>query len=170
MSPGLRPTSVPSGMLIHPAIWPQYMDRKLGEGCAPFWGRELGPHLTQCRLGQGLPPYQMASWSIQPFGLNRHGPKIEGAGPHLTQCGLGRGLPPCQVSFWSIQQFGHKTPMLQTDRQDRTGQDDDGPIAYSEPFYKRHGYLSGARCKWVVHGPADATATLIISYSCKRVR
>ena len=24
MSPGLRPTSVPSGILIHPTIWPQY--------------------------------------------------------------------------------------------------------------------------------------------------
>jgi len=22
--PGLRPTSVPSGILIHPAVWPQY--------------------------------------------------------------------------------------------------------------------------------------------------
>ena len=31
---------------------------------------ELGPHLTQCRLGRGLPPYQVASWSIQPFGHN----------------------------------------------------------------------------------------------------
>jgi len=37
--------------------------------CAPFLG-ELGPHLTQCRLGRGLPPYQVASWSIQPFGHN----------------------------------------------------------------------------------------------------
>ena len=26
-----------------------------------FWGGELGPHLTQCRLGRGLPPYQVAS-------------------------------------------------------------------------------------------------------------
>ena len=33
-------------------------------------GRELGPHLTQCGLGRGLPPYQVASWSIQPFGHN----------------------------------------------------------------------------------------------------
>jgi len=37
---------------------------------SPFPWRELGPHLTQCRLGRGLPPYQMASWSIQPFGHN----------------------------------------------------------------------------------------------------
>jgi len=26
------------------------MGQKLGRGCVPFWG-ELGPHLTQCRLG-----------------------------------------------------------------------------------------------------------------------
>jgi len=23
-----------------------------------------GPHLTQCGLGRGLPPYQVGSWSI----------------------------------------------------------------------------------------------------------
>jgi len=31
---------------------------------------ELGPHLTQCGMGRGLSPYQVASWSIQPFGHN----------------------------------------------------------------------------------------------------
>jgi len=35
------------------------MGRKLG--AVPLLG-ELGPHLTQCGLGQGLPPYQVASW------------------------------------------------------------------------------------------------------------
>ena len=40
-----------------------------------FFG-ELDPHLTQCRLDRGLPPYQVASWSIQLFGHNRHGPKL----------------------------------------------------------------------------------------------
>jgi len=29
---------------------------KIG-GCAPFGEGKLGPHLTQCRLGRGLPPY-----------------------------------------------------------------------------------------------------------------
>ena len=33
---------------------------------------ELRPHLTQRRLGQDLPPYQVVSWSIQPFGHNGH--------------------------------------------------------------------------------------------------
>jgi len=40
-------------------------------GCCALSVRgELGPHLTRCRLGWGLPPYQVASWSIQPFGHN----------------------------------------------------------------------------------------------------
>jgi len=58
--------------------------RKLG-AVPPFWRKgELGPHLAQCGMGQGLPPYQVAFWSIQPFGHNRHGSKIffvEGAVP-----------------------------------------------------------------------------------------
>jgi len=39
------------------------MGRKLGGAALPpFLGKEeLGPHLTQCRLGRGLPPYQVAS-------------------------------------------------------------------------------------------------------------
>jgi len=63
--------------------------------CAPFLG-ELGPHLTQCRLGRGISPYQVASQSIQPFGHNV-GQKLGAVpllgsgelGPHLTQCGVG---------------------------------------------------------------------------------
>ena len=47
-------------------------------GCVLFLGVGLGPHLTQCRLGRGLPPYQVASWSNHPFGHNRHGMKIGG--------------------------------------------------------------------------------------------
>jgi len=45
------------------------MVRKVGLLC-PFPLGELGPHLTQHCLGQGLPPYQVVSWSIQPFGHN----------------------------------------------------------------------------------------------------
>jgi len=45
------------------------MGRKMGVCCSLFhWG--AGSHLTQCCLGRGLPPYQEASWSIQPFGHN----------------------------------------------------------------------------------------------------
>jgi len=108
--------------------------RKLG-GCAPSGEGELCPHLTQCHTGQGLPQYQVASWSMQLFGQNRCGPKIGRALPflgrglaaikmgrkwglyplfwggelgyHLTQCRLGRGLTPYQVASWSIQLFGY---------------------------------------------------------------
>jgi len=35
---------------------------KSGVGCCTFFGEgELGPHLTKCGLGRGLPPYQVAS-------------------------------------------------------------------------------------------------------------
>jgi len=78
---------------------------KIG-GCAPFRG-ELGPHLTQCRLGHGLPLYK---WHLDPSSClaTIHGPEIgEGCcppfwrgelGPRLTQCRLGRGLPPYKVA------------------------------------------------------------------------
>jgi len=48
---------------------------KIEGGCAPL-EQELGPHLTQCGLGRDLPPYEMASWSIQLFSHDRHGPRI----------------------------------------------------------------------------------------------
>jgi len=47
------PTSIPSGILIHPAIWPQQVWVKIG-GCAPLAEWELGPHLTQYGQGQSL--------------------------------------------------------------------------------------------------------------------
>ena len=87
--------------------------RKLG--VCHFWGK-LG-FLTQCRLRRGLAPYQVVSWSIQPFGHNRYRTKIGGCapfgegklGPNLRQCGLGWGLPLYQVASWSVQPLGHNT-------------------------------------------------------------
>ena len=137
MSLGPRATCIPSVILIHPAVWP-YQSWAENWGLCPLFGEgQLGAHPTQSRLGRGLPSYQVASWSIQPFGRNRYGPKIGGCvpseegelGPCLTQCGQRRGLPACQISSWSIQLFDHSTPTLQT------GQDN-GPIAQGEPFYK----------------------------------
>jgi len=77
-SPGPRPTSIPSGILVHPAVWPQriwaenwgavpffvawakaYVYAQFHD-CAPFGGGQLGPHLTQCGLGQGLRPCQVS--------------------------------------------------------------------------------------------------------------
>ena len=60
------------------------MGRKLGGLCS-FCGSCT--HLTQCGLCQNLALYQVASWSIQPFGHNKHGPKICGGSAPF----LGRG-------------------------------------------------------------------------------
>ena len=56
---GPRPTSLPSGILIHPAIWPQQIRTENWGGCAPLEERELGPHLTQCGQGRGLTACQV---------------------------------------------------------------------------------------------------------------
>ena len=43
---------------------------KIWGGCAPLGEVELGPHLTQCGQGWGLPARLDSSWSIKPFGHN----------------------------------------------------------------------------------------------------
>jgi len=60
MSPGPRPTSVPSGILIHPAVCGQTATTDHGpkiEGvCLFFWGgRVLSSNLTLSRLSRGRP-------------------------------------------------------------------------------------------------------------------
>ena len=104
----------------------------------------LGPHVTQCGLGRGLPHIPsgvrgiLVSRSVQLFGHNIWAKIGRGCcasflagerGPHLIQCRLRQDLLRCQVSSSSIQPFGHNTPtsqagQLQTDRTDRTGQTD----------------------------------------------
>ena len=126
---GPRSTSVLSGILIHPAVWSQQTWAENWGGLLCPFGGELGPHLTQCGLGRGLPPYH-TRWHFDassPFGHNRHGPKVGDAplflggelGAHLTQRGRCRGLPLYQVSPRSIQPFGHNIPTLPTDVTDR---------------------------------------------------
>ena len=60
-------TSIASGILIHPAIWPQQMWAE-NSGLCPFWGGELIPHLTHCGHSRALPASQVSSSSFQPFG------------------------------------------------------------------------------------------------------
>jgi len=60
-SPGPRPTSIPSRISVHPAVWPRRTWAKNWRGLYPVGQGELGPHLSQCRLGRGLPPYQVVS-------------------------------------------------------------------------------------------------------------
>jgi len=79
--PGPRSyTSIPSGILIYPAVG-HHGPKSGGLMCPLFGEGELGHHLTQCRLGRSLPLYRVASSSIQLFGNNRHGPKIGGLCP-----------------------------------------------------------------------------------------
>ena len=118
MWPGLRSTSVPSGVFIHSA-----MGQTLGGRAVPFFWGELGHHRTQSPgprptsvpsgilIHLAIWPQQMGrKWGCAPLGEGQ-------LGPHLTQCGQGRGLPACQVSSSFIQSFGHSTPTSQTDRQ-----------------------------------------------------
>jgi len=110
MWPGLRPISIPRGILtMQPLGHNRHGPKSGGQALfVPLFGRQLGPHLTQCCLYRHLPPYQVASWSIQPLATTHMGqnlggravpPFLEGElGPHPTQCGLDWGLPPYQVA------------------------------------------------------------------------
>jgi len=131
MCPGPRPTSIPSGIVIlDPCsrLGTTDMAENGARGCAPLG--DLSPHLTQCRLDQGIPLYQVEPWSIPPIGHNRHGPRIGAdvlsfflgaAGSPSNTMWLGP-WPICMPSFILIQLFSHNTPMLQTRQigQDRT--------------------------------------------------
>ena len=72
--PEPRPTSIPSGILVHPAISPQQIWAE-NWGCAPLGRGKLGPHLTQCGQSRGLPACSVLSWSIQPFDHSQR-PKV----------------------------------------------------------------------------------------------
>ena len=100
---------------------------------------------------------------MQPFGRNIYGPKIGWAVP-LWGGGAGSPSntvwsgprPTCVPSFILI----HPTVWAQCtnvtdkqDRTDRTGQTDNGLIAYGEPFYKRSSKNCGTNrfAVWFVH-------------------
>ena len=93
MSLGLRPISLPSDILIHPAIWPQHMGRKLGavqctcllytsDAADDLLCVDLGPGNIVLDGDQALPPPkvhslqfsahmccgQMAGWIKMPLG------------------------------------------------------------------------------------------------------
>jgi len=151
--PGPRSTSVPSGILVHPALWPQ---RTLAEnwGMCPFSGggarspsntmsSRLRPTSVPSRIlihtavfchdrhgpkiewgcaflsgGSWVPLDHKVAWAEAYLHIKWHlnpssrsvatdmGRKLEGLcpfgrgelGPHLTQCGQGRGIPACQIS------------------------------------------------------------------------
>jgi len=63
MPPGPRPTSVPSGILIHPAGWHNRHGPKIVGLCAVEGS--AGSHLTQCSLVRDL-PYLCIKWHPNP--------------------------------------------------------------------------------------------------------
>jgi len=61
-SPGLRPTSMQWHLDASSLLATIEMGRKFGRGLRSLFEEgERGPHLTQSRLGRGLPPYPVAS-------------------------------------------------------------------------------------------------------------
>jgi len=55
--PGPRPTSLPNGILVHPAVWPQRTWAENGRAVPLLV--ELGPHLAQCGVARGPSPYKL---------------------------------------------------------------------------------------------------------------
>ena len=130
------------------------MDRKRGVLC-PLLG-ELDPHLTQCRLDRGLPSYQVASWSIQPFSHNTWAksggcPPRGGAGspsnrtrpgPRPTSMPSFTSIHPTVWPQSTIHQRYRQTGQL--DIQDRqTGQRSGSIDQVDQPFYKRSSKVNG---------------------------
>ena len=135
MWPGSRPTFVPSGILIHPAIWPQQTWPKLGMLC-PFLGGSWVPIQHNVPWAEA---YLHTKWKLDPSShlATRYGPKIEGSasgeeelGPHLMQFGQGRAEAYLHAMF-PLDPSDHVVTMHQRHRQDN------GPVAQGEPFYKR---------------------------------
>ena len=68
--PGPRSISVPSGILIRPAVWPQWTWAENWWGLCPLFGGKGWSPCNSKSLGPGLPPCQVSSWSTQPFSYN----------------------------------------------------------------------------------------------------
>ena len=108
MSPGPRLTSVPSGILIYPAVWPQRTWAENWGAVPPFFGAL--PHLRQCGLGRDLPPSQVSSRSIQLFGHNtpalqtdrQTGQQSDSIGRTVLQTVAQKWLnhSRCRLGFW----------------------------------------------------------------------
>jgi len=103
--PGPGSTSIPSGVFIHPAVWPQQTRAKnwVSWVCLFSWGSWVRvEHKVACAEA-----YLHTKWHHSPSSLattdvgrklGACAPLEEGdLGPHLAQCGLDQGLLPCQV-------------------------------------------------------------------------
>jgi len=63
MWPGSRPTSIPSGILIHAAVWPQYTWAEYLGFCLLFGEGELVLHLTNVAWVEA---YLSTKWHLDP--------------------------------------------------------------------------------------------------------
>jgi len=137
---GPRPTSVPSGILIHPAIWPQQIWAK-NWGLRPFWEGGAGSLPNTMWLGTRptcnfcMPSFiwiHPVIWPQQIWAENcaETPPRFGGGGVGSPSNKLWPGpRPACLPTFVLLDpssRFFHNTPMSQTDR---TRQTDNGLIA-----------------------------------------
>ena len=105
MWPGARSTFIPSGILIHPAVWSQ-------QTWAEIWGSCASWPLRLFRIQHNVArakAYHRTKWHLNQFSsltTTNMGRKFGGSAPfwrgelgfHLTQCRLCRGLPFYQVA------------------------------------------------------------------------
>jgi len=79
MWPGPRSTSVPSGILIHPTVWPQYTNVTTRG--------EVGPHSSPPRKGAQQPPtfavYRRRPYKLRPMSIVAK--RQDRSGCHLVQ-------------------------------------------------------------------------------------
>ena len=100
MSLGLRPISLPSGILIHPAVW-QFGHNghgpKIG-GCAPpFRGSWVPSNNVACAeayQSTTMPSFMLIHPTVWPQYTQCHRQNRQTDRTDTTVCGLGRGLPP----------------------------------------------------------------------------
>jgi len=135
MWPGPRPTSVLSGILMHPTVWPQYTGRKLGGVLMcppPFGGGEVGPQHNVA----WAEAYLRTKWHLDPttrlattdMGQNwRLCPLLGRTAGSSSKTMWPSPRPTSMPSFISIHPtpVGDNTPTLQTgqDRQTDTQTD-----------------------------------------------
>ena len=92
----VRHIFIPSDILIHPAIWPQCTWAENWGAVPPFLGRELGPHLAQYGLGQGLPCIKYRLYPSSHLAIDM-GQKLGAVSPFF---GRGAGSP--SSTIWPV--------------------------------------------------------------------